>query len=476
MHVGHLRSTVIGDALARMLPLRRAPGDRAQPRRRLGHALRDADRAPARPGRGRGDGRRSPSATSTASTARRARSSTPTRPSASAAAPRVVALQAGDPETRRLWRVLVDESVAYFAERLRARSTSTLTPDDVVGESFYNDMLDDVVRDLDARGAPGRERRRAVRLPRRASRTATASRCRSSCRRATRASATPRRDLAAVRDRVGAPARRRDCSTSWARPRPSTSRWSSPSRAWPGGCPTAVRCEHVAFGNVLGPDRKMFKTRSGRDRQARRPARRGDRARRRRARRARERPRRPTSAPRSPTQIARARDQVRRPVDRAPARLRLRPGPHDRLRGRHRSLPAVRARAAALDLPPPRRAVATPGASVRARRPRRSATWRSGSSRFPEAFEARARVARSRTGCASTSSTSPSASPPSTRPARCCARRGRDARRAPRAVRPDGAHAGARALAPRDRRARADVASSPDVASRTRRRPIDGGQ
>ena len=30
-----------------------------------------------------------------------------------------------------------------------------------------------------------------------------------------------------------------------------------------GWLPDTVRCEHVSFGNVLGPDRKMFKTRSG---------------------------------------------------------------------------------------------------------------------------------------------------------------------------------------------------------------------
>jgi arginyl-tRNA synthetase len=30
-----------------------------------------------------------------------------------------------------------------------------------------------------------------------------------------------------------------------------------------GWLPEHVRCEHVSFGNVLGPDRKMFKTRSG---------------------------------------------------------------------------------------------------------------------------------------------------------------------------------------------------------------------
>ncbi len=64
---------------------------------------------------------------------------------------RVVALQAGDPETRRLWKVLVDESVAYFAD-VYDKLDVTLGPGDVFGESSYNDMLDDVVNDLDAKG------------------------------------------------------------------------------------------------------------------------------------------------------------------------------------------------------------------------------------------------------------------------------------------------------------------------------------
>ena len=47
-------STIIGDALCRMLDLRRAPGPAGEPHRRLGDALRDAHRAPGRPGRGGG--------------------------------------------------------------------------------------------------------------------------------------------------------------------------------------------------------------------------------------------------------------------------------------------------------------------------------------------------------------------------------------------------------------------------------------
>ena len=48
MHVGHLRTTIVGDAIARVLDFARARRDPGQPRRRLGHAVRHADRAPAR--------------------------------------------------------------------------------------------------------------------------------------------------------------------------------------------------------------------------------------------------------------------------------------------------------------------------------------------------------------------------------------------------------------------------------------------
>ena len=51
LHIGHLRSTVIGDAAARLARARRAP---RQPPRRLGHAVRHAGRAPRRHGRRRG--------------------------------------------------------------------------------------------------------------------------------------------------------------------------------------------------------------------------------------------------------------------------------------------------------------------------------------------------------------------------------------------------------------------------------------
>ena len=64
----------------------------------------------------------------------------------------MVALQAGDPETRRLWRVLVDESVAYFGEVYEHARRDAHAATTCVGESSYNEHLDEVVADLDAKG------------------------------------------------------------------------------------------------------------------------------------------------------------------------------------------------------------------------------------------------------------------------------------------------------------------------------------
>ncbi len=64
---------------------------------------------------------------------------------------RVVALQAGDAETLRLWRMLVDDSKHYYNAIYR-RLGVTLTDADLAPESFYNPMLDDVCRDLQQAG------------------------------------------------------------------------------------------------------------------------------------------------------------------------------------------------------------------------------------------------------------------------------------------------------------------------------------
>ncbi|MGN6791145.1 MAG: arginine--tRNA ligase domain-containing protein, partial [Streptosporangiaceae bacterium] len=64
---------------------------------------------------------------------------------------RVVALQAGDAGTLRLWRTLIDDSKQYYNAIYR-RLGVTLTDADLAPESFYNAMLDDVCRDLERAG------------------------------------------------------------------------------------------------------------------------------------------------------------------------------------------------------------------------------------------------------------------------------------------------------------------------------------
>src|SRR5690242_18635440 len=64
---------------------------------------------------------------------------------------RVVALQSGDPDTRTMWRHMVDVSLDEF-DKVYALLGTNLRREDVVGESAYNDDLPRVVAELDARG------------------------------------------------------------------------------------------------------------------------------------------------------------------------------------------------------------------------------------------------------------------------------------------------------------------------------------
>ena len=137
MHVGHLRSTVIGDALARMYRFagheviaRNHVGDWGTPFGMLIEHLLDLgeDQAIATLSIGDLDGfYREARAKFDSSDAFKGRSRA-----------RVVALQSGDPETLRLWHVLVNESIAYFSA-VYQKLDVTLTASDVVGESYYNE-------------------------------------------------------------------------------------------------------------------------------------------------------------------------------------------------------------------------------------------------------------------------------------------------------------------------------------------------
>jgi arginyl-tRNA synthetase len=150
MHVGHLRTTIVGDAIARVLEF-------------LGHrVIRDnhvgdwgtqfgmeieylldvgADSPEA------ALPRTDPNAFYQA--ARRKFDSDPEF--ADRARKRVVDLQGGDPGTLELWQEIVDLSLDYL-HRIYGRLGVTLTDADIRGESFYNDTLADTVAALEERG------------------------------------------------------------------------------------------------------------------------------------------------------------------------------------------------------------------------------------------------------------------------------------------------------------------------------------
>ena len=150
MHVGHLRSTVIGDTIVRMLEFKghtvireNHVGDWGTPFGMLIEHLLDLgeDRAANELGVGDLD-----------SFYKQARSKfVSDEEFANRSRSRVVLLQGGDAETLRLWRILVDESMRYFNE-VYSMLGVMLTDDDIRGESSYQELLPEVVYRLKESG------------------------------------------------------------------------------------------------------------------------------------------------------------------------------------------------------------------------------------------------------------------------------------------------------------------------------------
>jgi arginyl-tRNA synthetase len=156
MHVGHLRTTVIGDCLVRVLGFLGAQVTRQNHLgdwgTQFGMLIQYLDEHPdAAWHRGELTGGESPvSALDTLY--RAARVTFEADPAfADRARARVVALQSGDEATLARWREIVTESEAAFGEIYR-RLGAQLSADDSAGESFYNPMLADVAAELSAAG------------------------------------------------------------------------------------------------------------------------------------------------------------------------------------------------------------------------------------------------------------------------------------------------------------------------------------
>ncbi|MBR7837255.1 arginine--tRNA ligase [Actinospica durhamensis] len=164
LHVGHLRSTSIGDALARVLTHAGADvirvnhlGDWGT---QFGRLIQYLVEHPEFFGGTSADATGDPSTPALDGVSleeldvlyKAATSAFETDPAfAERARNRVVALQAGDPVTRAAWKKLVELSTCAYQD-VYERLGVLLTPQDVVPESFYNPMLDGVVAELDRMG------------------------------------------------------------------------------------------------------------------------------------------------------------------------------------------------------------------------------------------------------------------------------------------------------------------------------------
>jgi arginyl-tRNA synthetase len=173
---------------------------------------------------------------------------------------RVVALQAGEKETLRLWHVLVAESIRYFDE-VYSKLDVLLRDDDVFGESFYNPQLNDVVEDLRSKGLlvesngalcvfpEGFLHRDGEPFP-------------LIIQKSDEGFGYAATDLAAIRDRVSRLGANRILYVVGA-PQAQHFEMCFAVARLAGWLPASVEVEHVAFGNVLGADHKMLRTRSG---------------------------------------------------------------------------------------------------------------------------------------------------------------------------------------------------------------------
>ena len=150
MHVGHLRTTVVGDAVVRILEYQ---GHKVIRANHLGdwgtqfgmmiEHLLDV---------GEDTALKQLSAGEVNAFYQAARAKFDGDPAfAERSRHRVVLLQGGDAETLRLWQELVDDSKHYY-NTIYQRLGITLTDDDLAPESFYNSMLASVCDELERDG------------------------------------------------------------------------------------------------------------------------------------------------------------------------------------------------------------------------------------------------------------------------------------------------------------------------------------
>jgi arginyl-tRNA synthetase len=259
LHVGHIRSTVIGDALVRVLTYLGADVVRANHLGDWGTSFGKLIQYLAE--HAAPDALREIDLDTLDELYKAAQQEFVSEPGfADRARACVVALQNGDEAVLAVWRRLVEVSTAAF-EELYARLGVLLTPEDADPESFYNPWLDGVVAELDAKGLltesegaqcvflDGFENAQGEPFP-------------LIVRKSDGGYGYAATDLAAVRHRVlDLKVTRILYPVDARQARHLTMVFATARKA--GWLPDEVEALHVPFGTILGADGKPFRSRSG---------------------------------------------------------------------------------------------------------------------------------------------------------------------------------------------------------------------
>jgi len=173
---------------------------------------------------------------------------------------RVVALQGGDEQTLQLWRKLIDESKLHFNHAYGLLGV-LLTDDDIRAESFYNDQLPGVITALEEAGQLKESQGAKVVYPEgfkdEQGNPFPMIVCKSDG-----GFLYATTDLAAIAYRMNElKADRIVYVTDSRQSQHFAMVFQTVLQA--GLNTTGAKLDHVSFGTVLGPDRKPFKTRSG---------------------------------------------------------------------------------------------------------------------------------------------------------------------------------------------------------------------
>ena len=251
MHVGHLRSTIIGDCFTRVL---RATGHVVIPQNHIGDWGRQFGMLVEQI---LDEGMDVGGLDLAGAEALYQRANTHLNDSdefAGRSRDRVVALQAGDPETRRIWQQLIDISLAGFNATYQ-RMNVLLTDADLAGESIYNADLAPVAEDLEDRGLAVVDAGALVVFVEGFNAPAI-------IRNAQGGFGYTCTDLAALRHRVGTLHATR---LIYVVGTPQTHHFEQVFAVGrlAGYLPGGVSSEHVGFGQVLGTDGKKLSTREG---------------------------------------------------------------------------------------------------------------------------------------------------------------------------------------------------------------------